>query len=540
MPVSLLLSEALQTLSKAEAALATDDTNAGVQFADQSLELALKDACIVAGCSESSTREGKSFQKWNFTDYMQFLTESNLLSRERKASFFQIHNWRNPSHHDGMSIHPKQAKQVVDSVRQYLNESKAAYLDAASASYQETPAEPISEEEDVAPIFRATPSLVGKNLHLVRGEKFLAVGLRRIDLLLEDDSKRNVFVEVKWSGFDPKQAEDYLRLIRNVEADARIIWLMPSDIRASLPPSIERIDYDREKITALVESRRKARRAIHQILYALSAPFTPSPSLMYRMTYAFPNVMSACYFDAKVQTEKGTREIGLRKQSIGRYLDLIKSLCQSKFVSETPELLLILILELLVAPYYLEMRGLGRVAEDGFWGDMKEKEKESSYKDVFKVVEPIYKIANDYVSANASSILQVYASPNQLELIYRVILNLPKKAFEMGDLIRVKSIIESFISEFGITQTEPIKKMRHSVTNTDIVNSVQTGYEADMARRLIEIAVLKRELICTSGVGVIQVLKQEVFREKPQYVRAKCQNFRINTNMDRILGFAEL
>ena len=527
-------------LQTAETALEKDDTNGAIQLADQSLELAMKDSCMVAGCNENSTRDGKPFEKWSFTDYVLSLSESNQLSRERKASFFQIHSWRNPSQHGGMSIHPKQAKQVVDTVKSYVGELKEAYLNSGSVTSAESVLEPISEEEDVAPIFRATPSLIEKGLRLVRGEKFLAESLKRIDLLLEDKQHRRVFVEVKWSGFNPKQAEDYVRLIKSIEINPRIIWLVPSDIHASLPESIEQVTFDRKKISELVATRKSAQKVIRQMLYALSAPFAPPSSLMYRMSYTFPNVMSACYFDGKVETEKGTKEIGLRKQSTGRYFDLIKSLCQSRFASETPELLVSLILELMVAPYYLELRGLGRVAEDGFWGDLKEKANESSYKDVFKIAETIYSLAEEFISKNSASIFQTYETPDLNELIYRVILDLPTNAFEMGDLIVVKKLIENMISQFSITQTEPIRKLRHSVTNTDIVNSVQQGYEPDMARRLVELAVLKRELFCTSGVGVIQVLKQETFRDKKQFVRAKCQNFRIDTNMNRILGFVEL
>jgi hypothetical protein len=438
-----------------------------------------------------------------------------------------------------MKIHPKQARQILDSANKYVKELEQAYLDSASVATAAAATEPISEEKDVAPIFRATPFLVEKGLRLVRGEKYLSEGLKRIDLLLENEKRKRAFVEVKWSGYDPEQAKTYLNLIQSAEPNARVIWLMPSDIHETVPSPIERFDYDREKTEALVIARRKAQGVISQILYSLLAPFTTPPTLMYRMAYAFPNVISACYFDGKVQTEKGGREIGLRKQSIGRYLDLIRSLCQSKYASETPELLLVLVHELLVAPYYLEQRGIGRVSEDGFWGDIKSKSKESSYKDIHKVVSAIHEAVSDYVSSNASAIAAVYSTPETRDLIYRAILRLPKNAFEMGDLISVKRLIEYLMTEFNVSQTQPIKVLRHSVTNTDVTNSVQLGYETDMVRRLIELAVLKRELICTSGVAVIQVLKQEAFRDKLQYVRAKCQNFRVNANTDRISAFGE-
>lgn len=527
-------------LAKAEAALKADDTNAAIQFADQSLELAMKDSCIVAGCTESTAKNGKLFNKWTFPDYLLFLSESGRITAERKSSFFQFHAWRNPSHHDGMSIHPKQARQVVDSVTKYVKELENAYLNSSSTIPHSNAKEPVIEERDVAPIFRATPSLIQRDFRLVRGEKFLAEGLKRIDLLVEDGKRRRVFVEVKWSGYDAEQAKSYTNLIRTTEPNARILWLMPSDIRGSVPAPIERIDYDREKIAALITARRIARSVIDKILYALSAPFTPPSTLMYRMSFSFPNVMSACYFDGKVQTEKGRREIGLRKQSIGRYLDLIRSLCQSKYANETPELLLVLVFELLVAPYYLEMRGLGRVEEDGFWGDIKAKAKETSYKDIYKIVTTIHEAVSSYVSSNAAIIRVVYTDVNTHDLLYRAILRIPQNAFEMGDLVSVKRLIEYFVSEFNVTQTEPIKIIKHSVTNTNVLNSVQLGYEPDMVRRLIELAVLKRELICTSGISLIQVLKQEAFRDKLQYVRAKCQNFRINTNTDRIVGFGDL
>jgi len=256
---------------------------------------------------------------------------------------------------------------------------------------------------------------------------------------------------------------------------------------------------------------------------------------MYQMHYSFPNIISACYFDAEVETEKGKKPLGLRKQAVGRYLDLVKSLCQSHFANETPEMLLLALQEVLTAPYYLEMRGgIGKVLDRGFVQDMTEKKGHSAYKQASQIVMEIFELTNAFVNRNLSSIVDVYKSPEACDLLYRSFRKLPQASYEMGDRIVIKKLLDELIEQFSLNQTPPTRWIHHSILNKDIENRVQTGYENDMARRLIEIAVLKRVVFPVFGVGLIQVLTRETFRGREQFARVKCQHFKVNTNTARI------
>lgn len=537
--VSILIQKAQQLIEAAKESIEKDETDEALIKADQALELSLKDACLFAGCDEHTVQDGKEFVKWGVTQYINFLDGKKSLSRDEKVNFFQFHNWRNPAQHSGMIIHPKQVRQVIEAVEAYVEKRKSDY----NTSFQFPmvirlePAS-IDEKADIAPIFRATPSLIEPGLRLVVGEKYLSEGLKHIDLLLHDAQSQDVYVEIKWSSFSHDQVENYVRLIDSTNPHARILWVVPKDISVSLPKRVELVQYDRTQFLELVRIRWVARQVIQQILRLLLAPLIPPHSIMYQTDYAFPNAMSACYFDGEVETDKGTKKIGLRKQGVGRYFDLVKSLCQCRYATEIPELLLLMVHETLTIPYYIEMRGgVGKVVEKGFTQDMQEKKKLSNYRQLSHIAEGIYQLTSTFVLQFRAQLLETYSVSETNDLMYRVLLNVPQNAYELGDRIIVKKLIEYFIAQFSLTQTPPLPLIHHALTSKDVRNVVQKGYETDMARRLLEMAVLKRELICLTGVGLVQVLKQETFRDRVQFTRAKCQQFRINRNTERILTF---
>jgi hypothetical protein len=535
---SVLLQKAEELVAAAKSDLSSDATDEAVEKADKALELVLKDTCVQNGCTDQNVLDNKPFSKWGLTQYVKYLSDNDKISKKEKANFFQFHDWRNPSQHSGLIIHPKQARLVVDSVEAYLKKQRTEYLTSAGSTLAKIDESSIDEKNDVAPIFRATPGLIENGLQLSSAEKYLGDSLKHIDLHLHDPSGVEVFVEVEWNAFSQSQLDEYTILIDSFNPNARIVWLIPSDLQVKLPQRVQQTTYDRTLITHLISARRMAKEVIIQILKILSTPCTPPPSIMYQMKYQFPNIMSACYFDAEVETDKGKKEIGLRKQAVGRYLDLVKSLCQSRFANESPELLLITLQEILVVPYYLEMRGgVGKVVEGGFAKDMQEKKSHSAYKQASQIVSDIVELTSSYLKNHLSVILEVYKSPELSDLLYRIFKDLPQGAFEMGDRMVVKRMIEKVIREFSISQTPPIARLRHSILNKDVENVVQTGYENDMARRIIEIAVLKRVLFPHFGVNLVQVLTRETFRGKEQYARVKCQNFRLNTNTERVLRY---
>ena len=536
MGTSLLLQKAKSMLENAKDLASKDRTNESLQSVDQALELSLRDACMTAGCTDATAQDGKPFAKWGVTDYIRYLDAQGRITEAQKHDFFEIHNWRNPVQHVGIMVHPAQVNQAIKVTEDYIRQLERSYsMPEGLPSLEDISNEPIDEVKDILPIFRATPDLIAPGLRLIAGEKLLPQSMKRIDLELSDTSKNNVFVEVKWNSANPQQAIDYQRLVKASFPSSRIIWLVPNDIKVTLPQGIERISYDRSKFTELVFIRRRARQVINHVLGLLTSPFTPPRSIMYQMEYTFPCVMSACYFDGEIKTDSGTHKIGLRKQAVGRYLDILKSICESQWATETPELIVLFLREMLVAPYYIEMRGgVGRVVEGGFYQDMADKEKMSTYRGLSSIVLNIHKLITDFCEKYRTRITDIYPSVQTSDILYRVLNELPQDAFEMGDRIIIKKLLSHVVSKLGLKQTPPVSSIHHSVVNKDIKNVVQSGYEMDMARRIVELAVLKQELICVSGVPVVQVLRREVFRGKPQYVRVNCQNFRLNSNIERV------
>lgn len=398
----------------------------------------------------------------------------------------------------------------------------------------------IREVEDIQPIFRVSPFLVEKGAKLVKGEKYLwDKSLERVDLLLQDRQQKPLYVEIKWHSFSKEQATSYAKLLSSEGArNFRLMWLIPDDLRVNLPSQIEVKRYSRTEVSSMVEIRRRAKDNLVGILRLLSEPVTPPPGLMLGQSLSFPNIISACYFSSKVLTDRGQRQLGLRKEATGRYLDLIRCAAHSPLASELPELTIHLIIEVLTAPYFFEMRGArGAVDSKGFHHYMYEKRNLQIYKGIAKIVGEIYQLAMDFWKNNKNQIQGFYGeNPSRSDLLYRILLDSPINIFEMGDRISVKGLVRYLIESFNITLTQPVKSFRHSILNIDVTNTVSVnGYENDLAKRLIEIAVLKGALIPTSGVSIIRVLRQDMLSGK--FERVPSQSFRLSREEQFIRSF---
>jgi hypothetical protein len=400
----------------------------------------------------------------------------------------------------------------------------------------------IDEIKDVQPIFRANSFLIEEGAKYIKGEKFLSdKTLERIDISLLDRNGTPLFVEVKWSGFDREQAERYLAALKNTHKGSfRLMFLVPDDIMANLPPGVEIAKYSRKKIVELINTRNEARKALIQILNLLSKPIIPPPSLMSRQSITFPNIISACYFDAEVNTERGRQKIGLRKQSIGRYLDTMRCIAQSQFASDLPELTILLLDELMNAPYFYEQRGEGVVDPDGFYHHIAQRKDHPIYKQIAEITIAVKNILAVFIRGNINNVKRFYGdSPERIDLLYRCLLEIPKNAYEFNQL-SVKTLINHMIGSFSLYPTQPLSSFKHNLLNTEVINSVTTkGYENDFAKRLVELAVLKRALIPVTGVPVIRVLKKEVIGNKPTFQRVGCQGFRLNTNKNFIISYVK-
>jgi hypothetical protein len=400
----------------------------------------------------------------------------------------------------------------------------------------------IDEVRDVQPIFRANPFLIEEGARFVRGEKFLSdKTLEHIDISLLDQNGTPLFVEVEWSGCDRGQAERYLSILKNAhKGPFRLMFLVPDDIGANLPPGVEIKKYSRKEIEKIVHIRNKAREALFQILRLLSEPVIPPPSLMYKQSVTFPSIISACYFDAEVKTERGHRKIGLRKQSIGRYLDTIRCIAQSPYASELPELTILLLDELMNAPYFYEQRGEGIVDPDGFYHHIVQRKSLQIYKQIAEITIAIKSTISTFIHQYIDSIKKFYGNnPKRFDLLYRCLLEIPENAYELNQL-QVKTTINYLIDAFGLYPTQPLSSFKHDLLNTEVVNNVSAkGYENDFAKRLVELAVLKRALIPVTGVPVIHVLKREVIRDKPTFQRVGCQSFRLNPDESFIHSYVQ-
>ena len=398
----------------------------------------------------------------------------------------------------------------------------------------------IREVEDIQPIFRASPFLIEQGAKLVKGEKYLwDKSLERVDLLLRDRQQKPLYVEIKWHSFSKEQVTSYAKLLSSEGArNFRLMWLIPDDLRVNLLSQIEVKRYSRTEVSSMVEIRRRAKDNLVGILRLLSEPATPPPGLMLGQSLSFPNIISACYFSSTVPTDRGQRQLGLRKEATGRYLDLIRCTGHSPLASELPELTIHLITELLTAPYFFEMRGArGAVDSKGFYHYMYKKRNLQMYKDIARIVGEIYQLATDFWKNNKNQIHAFYGEdPSRSDLLYRILLDNPTSVFEMGDRIPAKGLIRYLIESFNITLTQPVKSFRHSLLNVDVTNTVSTnGYENDLAKRLIEIAVLKGALIPTSGVPIIRVLRQDMLRGK--FERVPSQSFRLSREEQFIRSF---
>lgn len=391
----------------------------------------------------------------------------------------------------------------------------------------------IYEELDIHPIIGANPFLIEEGARVIRGEKYLDnTTLKHIDLHMVDKNNIPLYVEVKWSSFDPSQMKTYYELLKKEYNDKpfRLMWFVPDDMSVSVPSYVELRKFSKDKYIQFVELRKKAKAILEYINKELLSPVTLPRSLMYREEVTFPNIISACYFEGKVITERGTKKVGLRKSTVGRYLDLIRCISQSGFRDSLPELTLLFIRELLIAPYfYLRRSREGVVDSKGFYNHIFESRRSGYYKPISNKLIPTAEKINTFANEEASNIKKLYENdPAKYDLLYRVLMETPPKVYDMNLLI-VKRHIEYLIDVFSLKPQQSVEQVRHNLTNQWVKNSVKTdGFENDLAKRIIEIAVLRRILIPVSGIPVMWVLTANVRDEKMIYSRTQAQNFQLN------------
>ncbi len=104
----------------------------------------------------------------------------------------------------------------------------------------------------------------------------------------------------------------------------------------------------------------------------------------------------------------------------------------------------------------------------------------------------------------------------------------------------IDELIKSIIDEFEIKPSQPTPKIKHSILNQWIENIVSVkDYENDMAKRLLEIAALKRMLIPKMGTVDMWILTPSKKTEGFVAQRQPCQMLSFNKDTSLYIGIEQ-
>lgn len=397
----------------------------------------------------------------------------------------------------------------------------------------------LDEVRDVHPVLRANPFLVEEGLKFVRGEKYLSnQGLKHIDLLFEDKDRIPTFVEVKWSDVSESQMSNYRKLADQYHPGSRLIWAIPQDLtqKASVASKygIEVKTFDRATIIQIRDLQNKADEYLKQITSLLSSPFKIT---MHRESVSFTNPVVACYFEGRATTDKGQKKLGLKQQSIGRQLDLIKNLTIGHTAELHKEKILLLIWEVFKAPYSYKPGKFWRIIDGGLIEFIKEKQE----RDLEKLVMKIWELANEYYNEFAATVKMLYGMDvKKYDLLTMLLSPLAEEKNKV--VFSIDELIKSIIDEFEISSSQPTPKIRHSILNQWIENVISVkvkDYENDMAKRLLEIATLKRMLIPKMGMVDMWILTPSKKHERFVAQRQPCQMLSFNKDTSLYIGIEQ-
>lgn len=395
----------------------------------------------------------------------------------------------------------------------------------------------LDEARDVHPVLRANSFLIEEGLKLVRGEKHLSSEeLMHIDLLFEDKNKILTFVEVKWSGVSETQMNEYRRLIDQNYPRSRLVWAVPQDLiqKASVASKykIEVKSFDREKIIQIKELQNEADKYLKQIKSLLSSPFNVT---MHGEPVSFDNPIAACYFEGRATTDRGQKKLGLKQQSIGRQLNLIKNITIGHISELHKEKSLLLIWEVLKAPYSYKPGKFWRIVNGGFIELIKERQE----RELEKLVIKIWELVNQYYNKFAANVKKVMEMDiRKYDLLAMLLFQLAEEKNKA--VFTIDELIKFIIDEFEIKTFQPTPKIKHSILNQWIENITSVkDYENDMAKRLLEIAALKRMLISRMGTVDMFILTPSKKNEGFVAQRQPCQMLFFNKDTSLYIGIEQ-
>jgi hypothetical protein len=250
---------------------------------------------------------------------------------------------------------------------------------------------------------------------------------------------------------------------------------------------------------------------------------------MARAEISFPNIIAACYFEGHLGAGNGS-ELGLRKHAIGRQLDLVRCIVSGATARSSPELALRLAAEVLTAPWYFEdRRRIGEVAKGGFYSYVADRRRSGYYRPIYMAARTFAPRLVAFARENEAVIRSVYGEVMVYDLILSELQTMAGQA-QLGGVIPIPGLVDTLVDHFGLQPTPAVRSVFHAPTGQTVVNTVSSdGYEKDLAKRLIEIATLKRHLIPVLGVPVMAIL---VKNRAPQgdwvFKRIPCQGLRLN------------
>lgn len=392
----------------------------------------------------------------------------------------------------------------------------------------------LDEVRDVHPIFRANPFLIEEGLRLVRGEKYFAKEeLKHIDLLFEDTARVPTFVEVKWSDVSENQMAEYERLVRRYSHGSRLIWAVPSDLanKAAVASKygIEVKLFDRKRIVDIKRLQNEGEKYLQEINILLSGSFRIT---MHGESIPFENPVVACYFEGQATTDKGSRKkLGLKQQSVGRQLDLIKNLAMGHVAELHKEKVMLLMWQVFVAPYSYKSGKFWRIMDGGFIELIKERQDRVLEKLAIKV----WNIINDYHDRFTTVVKGIY--DNEVSKYDLLLMSLLLLSEEKGKAVfSIDELIKLFIDEFEIKPSIPPQRIKHSILNQWVENIVSVKeYENDIAKRLLEVATLKRMLMPKMGIVEMWILTPSKSDGELMAQRQPCQMLSFNKDTELYL-----
>ncbi|GEM_PF-4738005 len=399
----------------------------------------------------------------------------------------------------------------------------------------------LDEARDVHPILRANPFLIEEGLKLVRGEKYLSnEELKHIDLLFEDKNKIPTFVEVKWSDVSESQMSEYKRLVDQHHPKSRLIWAVPKDLiyKTSVASQygIEIKPFDREKIIQIKGLQNKADEYLKQITSLLSAPFKVT---MHGESVSFENSIVACYFEGRATTDRGQKKLGLKQQGIGRQLDLIKNLTMGHITELHKEKVMLLMWEILRAPYSYKPGKYLRIIDGGFIELIKERQE----RDIEKLVIKIWELVNEYYSEFAITVKTVYGMDiKRYDFLAMLLFQLAEE--KNKTVFSIDELTKFIIDEFEIKPSQPTQRIRHSILSQWIENTIwKEGKwkqsDNDMAKRLLEIATLKMMLMPRMGTVDMWILTPSKKNDKYVAERNPCQILSFNKDANLYISIEQ-